>query len=87
MEQEFYDKLTNLIKECEAHPYKTTKPIDLGNGYEGRISKENLGTWTKEEYKTLYNHLDDKVERICEKSILDCFVYCDKGGYMYLVFY
>ena len=87
MTQEFYDKLGQLIKECEAHPYKTTRPINLGNGYEGRISKENLGTWTDDDYKTLFNHLDEKVDRICEKSNLDCFVYCEKGGYMYLVFY
>lgn len=87
MKQEFYDRLKEVIRECEAHPYKSSQPINLGGGYEGRISKENLGEWSKEDYKTMYNHMDEQTERICEKSTLDCFVYCERGGFMYLVFY
>ena len=86
MKEEFYHKLTEVIKECEAHPYKSTDPIDLGNGREGRVSKQNLGTWTDEDYDTMFNHQDKRTEDMCNKSSLDCFVYCDRGGYMYLVF-
>lgn len=86
MKEEFYNKLAEVIKECEAHPYKSTDPIDLGNGWEGRVSKQNLGTWTDEDYDTMFNHQDKRTEDMCNKSSLDCFVYCDRGGYMYLVF-
>jgi hypothetical protein len=86
MKEEFYNKLAEVIKECEAHPYKSTKSIDLDNGREGRVSKQNLGTWTDEDYDTMFNHQDKRTEDMCNKSSLDCFVYCDRGGYMYLVF-
>ena len=84
MKQEFYDRLKEVIKECEENPYKATRPQDVGNGYEGRISKENLVEWTDEEYDIMFNHADEETEKICDKSTLDCFVYCDRGGYMYL---
>ncbi|MBR2016443.1 MAG: hypothetical protein IKA00_03955 [Prevotella sp.] len=42
MKKEFYDRLKAVIAECEAHPYKTTMPIDMENGWQGRISKETL---------------------------------------------
>lgn len=86
MKEEFYDKLAEVIKECEAHPYKSTDPLDFGNGWEGRVSKQDLGTWTDEDYDTMLNHQDKRTEDMCNKSSLDCFVYCDRGGYMYLVF-
>ena len=86
MKQDYYSKLAEVIKECEAHPYKSTEPINLGNGWEGRISKQNLGTWTDEEYGIMFNHQDKRTEEMCAKSSLDCFVYCERGGYMYLVF-
>ncbi len=86
MKQEFYDKLQQVITECEQHPYKTTEPMDFGNGWEGRVSKQNIGTWTDEEYDILLNHRDKKVNAMCENSRLDCFVYCDRGGYIYLAF-
>ena len=84
MKQEFYERLKEVIKECEGNPYKATRPQDFGNGYEGRISKENLWKWTDEEYDIMFNHADEETEKICDKSTLDCFVYCDRGGYMYL---
>lgn len=86
MKEEFYNKLAEVIKECEAHPYKSTNSIDLGNGREGRVSKQDLGTWTDKDYDTMFNHQDKRTEDMCNKSSLDCFVYCDRGGYMYLVF-
>lgn len=86
MKEEFYNKLAEVIKECEAHPYKSTDPLDFGNGWEGRVSKQDLGTWTDEEYGIMFNHQDKRTEDMCNKSSLDCFVYCDRGGYMYLVF-
>lgn len=86
MTQEYYSKLAEVIKECEAHPYKSTEPINLGNCWEGRISKQNLGTWNDEEYDIMFNHQDKRTEDMCTKSSLDCFVYCEQGGYMYLVF-
>lgn len=34
----------------------------------------------------MFNRQDKRTEDMCNKSSLDCFVYCDRGGYMYLVF-
>ena len=86
MKKEFYDRLKAVIAECEAHPYKTTMPIEMENGWKGRISKENLGAWSYEDYDELWNHKDKTVDEICEASRLDCWVICEKGGHMYLVF-
>lgn len=86
MKQEFYDRLKEVIKECEEHPYKNTHPIDMEGGWQGRISKESLGAWTDEDYDILWNHKDNRVDEICAASTLDCWVICEKGGYMYLVF-
>lgn len=87
MKKDFYEKLAKVIAECEAHPYKFSRPFNFGDGWEGRISKENLGVWSDEDYDTLFNHSDERVEEMCEKSSLDCFVICGEGGYMYLCFY
>ena len=86
MKPEFYDKLKEIISECEAHPYQSTTPLNFGNGWEGRVSKKSLGTWSDEDYDTLWNHKDKKVDDICNASTLDCFVICDRGGYIYLAF-
>lgn len=86
MSEEFYKLLANVIKECEQHPYATTKPFDGGDGWEYRVSKKNLGTWENEQKEAIDNDADVKVKELCDASILDCQVYCDNGGYMYLVF-
>lgn len=86
MTQEFYDRLEKLVKECEAHPYKSSEPMDFCNGWEGRVSKKHLGTWSEEDYDILYNFKDERVNKICDDSRLECFVFCNKDGYMYLCF-
>ena len=86
MTEEFYNRLKDVIAECEEHPYKNTEKCMLP-GWEGRISKNNLGTWTDEDYDTLKNHKDKLTLEICKASKLDCGVFCDGGGYMYLLIY
>lgn len=83
MKQEFYKRLSEVIAECEAHPYQTTERFLL-SGWEGRISKSNLGKWSDEDYDVLFHRRDKKTLDICKASKLDCFVYCDGGGYIYL---
>ena len=43
-------------------------------------------SWTDEEYDIMFNHQDKRTEDMCTKSSLDCLVYCEQGGYMYLLF-
>lgn len=85
MDNRFYKRLQKVINECEQHPYKATIPLDLG-GVVVRVSKNDLGTWTDEDYNTHLNKTDERTNEICARSRLACFVYCDRGGYMYLVF-
>ena len=86
MSNDFYEKLKAIIKECEEHPYNTTQPVNFGDGWEYRVSKKDLGTWSDEEYDILFHHLDKEVDNICQESSLDCFVYCERGGRIYLAF-
>ena len=83
MKQEFYKRLSEVIAECEAHPYHNTERFLLP-GWEGRISKSNLGEWSDEDYDVLFHRRDKKTLDLCKASNLDCFVYCDGGGYIYL---
>ena len=83
MKQEFYKRLSEVIAECETHPYQNTERFLLP-GWEGRISKSNLGEWSDEDYDVLFHRRDKKTLDICNASKLDCFVYCDGGGYIYL---
>ena len=87
MTKDFYDKLQKIIFECEQHPYEASQPYSFESGWEGRISKECLGTWTKEYYDILLHHKDEKVNEMCGKSRLKCFVLCDKSGCMYLAYH
>ena len=87
MKQEFYDRLKAVIKECEAHPYGSTIEQDFGDGWIGRVSRENLGMWSAEEFDIMFNHRDKATESICKESKLCCFVYCDDNGFMYLAFF
>lgn len=84
MNSKFYKRLRSVINECEQHPYKATIPFDLGG--ECRVSKRNLGAWDDEDYNTHLNQTDERTNEICARSRLACFVYCDRGGYMYLAF-
>lgn len=86
MKREFYSRLEKVIRECEANPMGSTMPLDGGDGWEYRVSKANLGTWSERDYDILLNGNDNKTLEICDDSTLNCFVYCDRGGYMYLVF-
>lgn len=86
MTDEFYNRLKEVIAECEEHPYKNTDKY-LVPGWEARMSKKNLGEWTDEEYDIIKNHSDKKTNEICKASKLDCGVFCDGGGYMYLLIY
>ena len=86
MRPEFYDRLKEVIRECEEHPYKNTDKY-LVPGWEARMSKKNLGEWTDEEYDIIKNHADKQTNEICKASKLDCYVFCDGGGYMYLLIY
>ena len=54
MKESFYTRLQEVIAECEAHPYANTDKFMLP-GWEGRISKSNIGEWTDEEYDILLN--------------------------------
>ena len=83
MKQEFYKRLSEVIAECEEHPYHNTERFLLP-GWEGLISKSNLGEWSDEDYDVLFHRMDKKTLDICKASKLDCFVYCDGGGYIYL---
>lgn len=85
MKQEFYTRLREVIRECEEHYYRNSEPLDMG-GLEVRVSKKNLGTWTDAEYNIMFNQLDAETERLCNESKLNCRVYCDRGGFMYLIF-
>ena len=85
MDSNFYKRLKTVIKECEQHPYKASIPLDFG-GFWVRVSKRNLGVWTEADYSIHLNQLDGRTNEICEQSSLPCFVYCDRGGYMYLIF-
>lgn len=51
------------------------------------MSKKNLGEWTDEEFDIIKNHADKKTNEMCKASKLDCEVFCDGGGYMYLFIY
>ena len=86
MTQEFYDKVPKVICECEQHPYEASLPCSFESGWEGRMSKESFGVWTKEYYAVLQNHEDERLNEICGRSRLKCFVLCDKSGYMYLAY-
>ena len=84
MNDVFYKRLQQVINECEQHPYKATIPFDLGG--ECRVSKRDLGAWDDEDYNTHLNQTDERTNEICARSRLACFVYCDRGGYLYLAF-
>ena len=86
MNKEFYDRLKEVIAECEEHPYKNTEKF-LVPGWEARVSKKNLGEWSEEEFDIIRNHADQQTNEICKASKLDCEVFCDGGGYMYLLIY
>ena len=86
MSEEFYNSLTSIIKECEAHPYATTNPYDGQDGWEYRISKKSLGEWDEEQSEILLNQKDERVNNLLAASSLDCFLYLDRGGYIYFVF-
>jgi len=86
MKESFYKILAEVIAECEEHPYKNTDKY-IVPGWEARMSKKNLGEWTDEEYDVIKNHADKKTNEMCKASKLDCDVFCDGGGYMYLLIY
>lgn len=83
MTNTFYQELKSAITECEAHPYKSTF-LDDSTGW--RIYKNPLGQWSESDYDILLNHQDATVNNLCDNSTLQCFVYCDKGGFIYLAF-
>ena len=85
MSDNFYKRLQTVIHECEQHPYKATIPLDFG-GVIVRVSKQILGEWTDDDYSIHLNRTDERTNDICTRSRLACFVYCDRGGYMYLAF-
>ena len=86
MSEEFYELLANVIKECEQHPYSTSRAYNCGEGWELRVSKKNLGTWENEQKEAIDREIDAKINELCDASQLDCWVHCDCGGYMYLVY-
>ena len=86
MTQDFYDRLQKVIEECEQHPYEASHPCSFQSGWEGRISNTVLGKWTAEYYNILQHHKDEKVNEICERSHLKCFILCHNDGKMYLAY-
>ena len=86
MTQEFYEKLQKVICECEQHPYEASVPCSFESGWEGRMSKESLGAWPKEYYTVLQHHKDEKLNEICERTHLKCFILCYNDGNMYLAY-
>lgn len=85
MSEDFYKNLEEIIRECEQHPYESTTEVDF-EGVLYRVSNKNLGAWTDKEYDLMFHRQDERTESMCDLSKLDCFVYCDWGGYMYLAF-
>lgn len=86
MSEEFYKLLESVIKECEQHPFATTSPFGGADGWVYRVSKKNLGAWENEQKEAIDFGADVRINELCNASHLDCQVYCDNGGYMYLVF-
>lgn len=86
MKESFYKILGEVIAECEEHPYNNTDKYVV-SGWEARMSKKNLGEWTDEEFDIIKNHADKNINEMCKASKLDCEVFCDGGGYMYLLIY
>lgn len=80
MKKEFYENLKQLVAEISEHPYKSTFYSDY---YDCRFSKKNLGVWTNDEYDLLLEG-DTETEKIIDSSPLDLFIYCDRGGYIYV---
>jgi hypothetical protein len=80
MNEDFYLRLKEIVEEINEHPYKNTKYIE---DYGCRFSIRHLGAWDAHDYDTLLNG-DAKTEEILNKSNLDLFIYCDRGGYIYV---
>lgn len=80
MSNEFYDNLRELVLQINEHPYRNTEYSDY---YGCRFSKKNLGVWTDEEYDLLLNG-DTETERIIDSSNLDLFIFCERGGFIYV---
>lgn len=66
MKQEFYDRLKEVIRECEEHPYKNTEKY-LVPGWEARMSNKNLGEWTDDEYDIIKNHSTSRPTRYAKR--------------------
>ena len=85
MESNFNERLQTVINECEQHPYKATIPLDF-SGMIVRVSKQILEERTDANLSIHLSQADKRTNEICANSRLACFVYCDRGGYMYLIF-